>query len=245
MKKSWFFTLLLIGYAAAAQNDSTKLFRAFPVTDYMLDINDSTKVVQLEMPEGIILKEKQLGVMYGVYATSSDDAVEKGYGRCNLIKGQYYYFTISNNKSGVPLKQGDLLYTQMDKPSIFLGRIPRLAAHFIRLLNVTEEPLYDRYLIFNGWTTGDEKKLTDSLVADIRYTGDYFLSNAPGMNQSINTGKYKERKVLEVMKDCTAPDVQDFLDYMLARPRLYAGRDWKISEIFATWLVNGAPAVKK
>lgn len=228
-----------------AQTDTTKLFRGFPITDYIVDLNDSAKVVQLEMPEGITLKEKQLGVMYGVYTTSKDDAVEKGYGRCNLIKGQYYYFSIMHNNSGLRLQKGDLLYVSMDKPAVFLGRYPRLAAHFIRLLDVEDKPFYDRYLIFNHWTADDEKQLTDSLVKDIRFTGDYFLQNSPSMNQLISSGDYQGKKLLEVMGLCKNEDVEDFLDYMIARPRLYAGKEWKVSEIFATWLSNGAPKVVK
>lgn len=234
--------VMLLSTACFSQTDTTRLLRAFPVTDYMVDINDSTKLVQLELPEGILLKEKQLGVLYGVYSKAKEEAEEKGYGRCQLIKGQYYYFAISNNKS-LPIQKGDLLYVTMDKPAVFPGRYPRLAAHFIRLLNVTDEPFYDRYLIFNKWTAEDESSLTDSLVKDIQFTGDYFLQNDPSMNQSIGSGGYAGKKVLEVMSRCKKEDVEDFLDYVLTRPRLYAGKEWKVSEIFATWLTNGAPKV--
>jgi hypothetical protein len=193
------------------------------------------------MPDGYTLREKQAGVLYGVYKTSKEDAVEKGYGKCHLIKGDYYYFSVSNNKSGLPIAAGDLLYTIMDKTEIYEGQIPKIATHFIRLLDVYDQPFFDRYTIFFQWAKPDEEKLIDSMVADIRFTGKYFTENNPSIDELIKSGIYKDKKVLAVMSACEATDVQDFLSYINARPRLYAGKEWKIAEIFATWLTAGAP----
>ena len=63
------------------------------------------------------------------------------------------------------------------------------------------------------------------------------------MNLKIGSGKYKDKMVLNTMIACSKKDVSDFLEYMIARPRLYAGNEWKLCEIFATWLVSGAPRV--
>lgn len=241
MKRNFLFILLFSVTICTAQPDSTKWLRAFPITDYIVDLNDSTKVVQLQMPDGYTLREKQAGVVYGVYKTSKEDAVEKGYGKCHLIKGDYYYFTVSNNKSGLKIATGDLLYTLMDKTAIYEGQIPKIATHFIRLLDVYDQPFFDRYTIFFQWAKPDEEKLIDSMVADIRFTGNYFMENNPSMDELIKSGDYKNKKVLTVMSKCMAADVKDFLSYINARPRLYAGREWKIAEIFATWLTAGAP----
>ena len=83
------------------------------------------------------------------------------------------------------------------------------------------------------------------MVADIRFTGQYFIANNPSIDKLINSGDYKGQKTLYVMAECQPADLVKFLEYMLARPRLYAGREWKISEIFATWLSEGAPTVLK
>jgi hypothetical protein len=243
MQRTFFLLLYsaIFCISAEAQTDTSKWLRAFPVTDYMVSLNDSVKVVQLEMPDGITIAEKQLGLMYGRYNGVREEAVEKGYGRCYLIKSNYFYFAMGHNQSGLPLKAGDLIYTNMPVSAIYYGRIPKLAGHFIKLLNVYDSALYDRYLVFNQWSPVDEKNMTDTLVSDIQFTGNYFLQNNPEMNQDIKTGTYAGNKVLQVMTSCTAQDVEDFLDYIIARPRLYAGREWKIAEIFATWLVSGAP----
>ena len=246
MKVFFSVILLLFHVITFSQPDTAnKRLRAFPITDYIVDLNDSTKLVQLEMPEGLLIKEKEMAVLWGVYGTSASDAVEKGFGRCNLIKKNYFYFTISNNKSGKPIQKGDLLYTHVPNTKIYEGQVPKIASHFIRLLSVYDEPLFDRYNVFIKWSTTDEKNFIDSAISDIKFTGNYFLENDPSMNRPVESGDYAGKKTLDVMIKCTAGDLVNFFDYMIARPRNYAGREWKVSEVFATWVVEGAPTVKK
>lgn len=241
MKKMILALLLVTAIAASGQTDTSKWLRAFPITDYIIDLNDSVKLVQVELPEGLSFSNKQLGLVRGVYTSEHHDTVQKGYGRCHLIKGNYYYFAIGNNTSGSPPKTGDLLYTFMDRSGEYYGRIPKLASHFIRLQDIEENNFYDRYSVFVNWTKEAEAALLDSMSADIRFTGKYFLENDSSMNQRIKKGSYKDRLLLQSMRDCQPADVQFFIDYMIARPRLYAGRQWKLAEVFATWLVAGAP----
>lgn len=241
MRKLIILLGVILSTGVYAQTDTTKWLRGFPITDYIVVLNDSVKVVQLEMPDGCAIKDKQLGLMYGVYNTSRDETVQKGYGKCHLIKGAYYYFTIGHNNSGLELKKDDLLYTFMDKTNIYYGLIPKIASHFIRLQSVYENPFFDRYNIFLQWTEKDEQQVLDSLVADINFTGKYFMENDPSMDKLINSGDYEGKKTLAIMAGCKTADIKKFLEFIIARPRSYAGKEWKVSEIFATWLVNGAP----
>lgn len=243
MRKILTSMLLISSIVCLAQTDTSKVLRAFPITGYIVDLTDSSKVVQVEMPDEIKIAEKQIGLLYGVYNGKREEAVQKGYGRCHLIKGNYYYFAIGNNDTGLELKEGDLVYTYMDKTNIYEGFLPKLASHFIRLQDVYEEPFYDRYLIFSKWSKADENKAIDTIIRDIKFTGNYFLENNPSMDVKITTGKYAGKKTFAVMTECNTSDLVDFFNYMIARPRLYAGKEWKVSEIFATWLSEGAPTV--
>jgi hypothetical protein len=65
------------------------------------------------------------------------------------------------------------------------------------------------------------------------------------MDKLATTGQFKGKKILSVMADCQPLYAIDLLDYIIARPRLYAGKKWKISEIFATWVSEGALTVIK
>lgn len=236
---------VLMVFRASSQADTDKWVRAFPITGYMVDLNDSVKLVQIELPDDLKIAEKALGLVKGVYVDKHSDTVQKGYGRCQLIKGNYYYFAIGQNKSGTALKEGDLLYTQLEPSPVFNGMVPKLALHFIRLQDVQGENFYDRFDVFRYWTKDNEKMILDSMLKDIRFTGQYFLENDASMNQIIGTGSFQGQYLLQVMKDCKTEWLTAFIDYVLVRPRLYAGRDWKISEIFATWLNAGAPMVIK
>jgi len=245
MKKMFLAVCILFSVSGYAQTDTTKWLRAFPITGYMVDLNDSVKVVQLLMPEGHVIKDKQLGLIRGTYRSAASDTAMKGYGRCNLIKGDYYYFTISKNQSGIPLQEGDLLYTFMDKTAIYYGRIVKLASYFIQLQDVYKNRFFDRYTVFLQWTEEDEKAIIDSMVRDIKFTGDYFLKSDTSKNMLIKKGTFNGKRVLDVMASCDPGFVTDFIDYLLIRPRQYAGREWKITEIFATWLIEGAPGPAK
>ena len=86
MKKTLTFLLLINSIICLAQTDTSKVLRGFPITDYIVDLTDSSKLVQLEMPDEIKLVEKQIGLLYGVYDGNRELTVQKGYGKCQLIK---------------------------------------------------------------------------------------------------------------------------------------------------------------
>ena len=142
-------------------------------------------------------------------------------------------------------KEGDLIYILVKKIPVYDGRLPRIAAHFIVLQDVYDTAWYDQSAIFSDWSAAKEEAAVDSMLKDIYYTADYFLKENPSMNVKIEGGRYDGKMVLNTMVVSTRQDLHDFLDYMLARPRLYAGNRWKTSEIFATWLSKGAPTVLK
>lgn len=244
MRKILIAALLSLPLISFAQEDSAKWLRSFPITDYMVQLNDSTTIVQIIPPGGTDIKEKQLALLEGVYNDSPADTIEKGFGRCQLIKSDYYYFPIHLNRKSILPKKGDLLYIFVEKNGIYSGRIPLLALHCIELTDVHDNLIYNKEMVFYHWNETDEKNVIDKMMEDIRFTGKYFLESNPSMNKIIDKGPYKGKPVLNCMIDCASKDVNDFLNYMIARPRFYAGRKWKVSEIFATWLTEGAPTTR-
>ena len=58
-------------------------------------------------------------------------------------------------------------------------------------------------------------------------------------------GTFKGEMLYFTMMYIDTIQIIDFLEYINARPELYAGYTWKFSEIFATWLAAGAPKVLK
>jgi hypothetical protein len=51
------------------------------------------------------------------------------------------------------------------------------------------------------------------------------------------------KKLFDAMEMTTRQQLVEFLKYINARPGNYAGNTWKLSEIFATWIVSKAPQV--
>jgi len=51
------------------------------------------------------------------------------------------------------------------------------------------------------------------------------------------------KKIFEAMETTTRKELEEFLKYVIARPVKYAGNTWKLSEIFATWVVSKSPQV--
>ncbi|MEM6783902.1 MAG: CHAT domain-containing protein [Bacteroidota bacterium] len=57
----------------------------------------------------------------------------------------------------------------------------------------------------------------------------------------IEQGFYEGRLPFELMQEATTDDLVRFLDFVRSYPGKYLGGRWKISETFATWLINSAP----
>jgi hypothetical protein len=233
--------LILFPMLVVAQPSTEKIVRAFPITDYMVDLNDSIKIVQVFFEQTGVIREKEMGVVATIFNPESERPDIIGSGRCNMIKGDYYYFTINFKGSGSVPVAGDLLYTSVAKPAAFTDVLSKIASHYITLKDVYDSPFYDRFEIFNSWSAANEKAALDSMIADIIYTADYFLKNDPSLNVNIKSGANADKPVLNIMKTNAKKELEVFLNYMIAHPGIYAGKDWKISEIFATWVTEGSP----
>lgn len=228
-----------------AQTDSIKMAHAFAITDYMQPLNDSMTVVQVQLPDAspVHIPEKLMGVLKHRYENGTPlDTGMIGYGRCQLVKGDYYYFALKLQKGQRPAA-GDLLYAVVKLKAAYKSMLLQLAAHQIQLLQVDETPAYRMYEIYGLKGAEAEHVILDSLVADIRYTGREMLKQSPGANQQIEGGLFDGKKLFDAMQAVTRIQLIEFLKYIIARPGKYAGHHWKVSEIFATWMVSKTPQV--
>lgn len=245
---SLFMLLFAVLFTASvnAQDNKDKILRSFPITDYITAGNDTMDIVQLYIPNNKgYMVNKQVALLKGIAQGEKRDTADKGAARCNLIKGDYYYFGISTPRGGSKPKPGDLMYTMVPRdPNGFYGDISAIGTHSIVLKDVYDTAFYTLGEVLAGITKEAEAAIKKAMVADIRYTGDYYLKEGPEMDkQLVNGGRMKGKGVLSAMKEAEVSDLQDFLVYMAKRPVLYAGNNWKVSEVFATWLTSGAPTV--
>ena len=241
MKSILVVGLLMLSSFADAQEE--KMLRSFPITDYIVGETDSIKIVQVYLPDEKIIKEKQVGILYGKYETNMSDTGLIGTGKCHLIKGDYYYFGIKCNTKQP--KAGDLIYMMVPATSVHKDKLQDIAARSITLTDVYDNHFFKPFMVFNDWTLIDEVVTMDSMINDVRFTGKYFKQQDSSMNQVITKGPYAGKKLLDLMMVAQTADLEEFFNYMIARPALYAGRTWKLSEVYATWLSEGAPMVKR
>lgn len=228
----------------SAQKDSIDILYCFRITDYTVQLNDSTTIVQISKPELLPLKikDKQLGILKYRYENGKIfDTTLIGAGRCNLIKGEWHYFSLHLYHDRKP-EQGDLLYSICKMPKIYTGVLFNIARNDIRLTKVDEAPFYSPEKVFK-LNEQTENAFIDSMAKDIRYTGKEMLAQNDGQDQIIKDGIYNGKKLFAAMLAISREDVIKFLKYMAARPQKYAGNVWKISELFATWMTSETPMV--
>jgi hypothetical protein len=226
-----------------SQKDSVEVMFVFKITDYTVALNDSVTIVQVNLPPAwpVSIRDKQLGILKHRYENGDIDTITIGWGRCNLIKGDYYYFTIRKNNGQVP-KQGDLLYTNCKTISYYKSPLFDLRRHAIDITNVYEDPFYQSMDVFL-LNSQKEKIILDSMVADIRFTGNAMKKQMPEHNQPVVGGLFDGKKLFDAMEMTTTKELIEFLKYMVARPQNYAGNTWKLSEIYATWVTSKSPQV--
>lgn len=230
-----------------AQTDSVEAMFAFRITDYTVKLNDSVTVVQVALPDAspISIKQGQIAVLKHRFESGSPyDTSIIGWGRCHLIKSNYYYFAIHKYHSDEPA-QGNLLYTKCKAPVKYMGLLFNIGRHAISLTKVDESQFYYSMDIFSEITQEKEKEIIDSMVADIQYTGKAMQEQSPQMDKDVKGGIYDGKKLFAAMQEIKRSDLEDFLKFMAAKPGKYAGNVWKISEVFATWMVSETPTIKE
>lgn len=238
------FMLFFSSNQLLAQKDSVEKIFAFKITGYIKPLTDSSVVVQIIKPDSfpVSIQDKQLGVLYHCYKNGTTlDTAMIGWGRCNLIKADYYYFGIRLQKMQAA-SDGDLIYLKVKVPCVYDGLLLSVMNHAVEFTSIYGENFMNSNAIFTN-TKKDELNILDSMLSDIHFTGAAMLQEMPAQNQLITDGIYKGKKIFESLQIIKRNELELFLKYVAARPKNYAGNSWKISETFATWMAGGTPTV--
>ncbi len=226
------------------QKDSVLHFFAFRLTEYSVKQNDSTTIVQVNLPANwpITIKRNQAAIIKHRYESGlSYDTSMIGWGHCELIESGYYYFTVHHSKNKPP-QEGDLLYVKLNLPFLYNGLLFKIATHDISFTKVNKIPFYSPVDVFT-MTKQRENRILDSMLADIKFTARVMLRQMPKENNIIQGGIFNGKRLFVAMQQVNKNELEVFLKYVFAKPFRYAGNVWKISEVFATWMVNGTPQV--
>lgn len=101
-----------------------------------------------------------------------------------------------------------------------------------------KKPLYKRKPNMPGARMGameEELILANAMIA-INECAEFTLELP-----NPSSGLYAGQRIYDIMANVAKEDVGVFLGFVKAYPGKYIGKEWKISETFATWLINNAP----
>ena len=101
-----------------------------------------------------------------------------------------------------------------------------------------KRPLYSKLQTRGTGRLGnmEENLILDTAINAIKECAE-FTAELP----SPTSGWFAGKKTFEIMSDVTNEDVQMFLGFVKSFPGKYIGKTWKMSETFATWIINNSP----
>lgn len=195
-------------------------------------------------PPCVKLKAKQTFLLQSAWHNPGDSIVTIGAGTVNVVNDT----TVEMNSilyEGKRIQKGDmaLFLVPLEKPLIdtLFFKMARLD---IMLKTVEDSNFYDRNKMLENAPFYGTEKLLLSMVQDIRHTGREMKIQNNNQDQDITSGIYKGQRLFEMMQKATSTDLLKFLLYVYARPDKYKANEWKVGEIFATWVMSGTPVIR-
>jgi hypothetical protein len=161
----------------------------------------------------------------------TDVLKDRGVARIKIAKSQVFSIALYTH-----VAQVDATFPKSNYYSSFF----MLRRYFVSFNDVEEESLFNpRFDDAAFYDEEAEWNSLSSLVVDIHRTGAAMLEQMDDI--LIEQGPYEGLYLLDMMQQITIDDLLAFFSYIEARPTKYSNSTWKISEVFATWVVEGAP----
>ncbi len=209
----------------------------------------------------------QADTLYAIIEGGSNDGIEKGMlGRCRSVYneksgrsgftelGYIKIFYVQKDTSAIiitlntrnsskdSVQEGDLVTVNITLPKKEYHSI----YYNLCLLNIQFKDIDGaKYTTPNYLYKNDSKQIEDSItskiVKDVKEVYELVkdkFEKTHAINQAIESGRYKGKSAIEVMRDVSAADVRHFLQFVYSYPGKYIGTTWKSSETFATWVLN-------
>ncbi|MEO0742847.1 MAG: CHAT domain-containing tetratricopeptide repeat protein [Bacteroidota bacterium] len=196
------------------------------------------------------------GTPFSVYQVAEHDSGGDALGTARVVGGgrrkAAAHVWLSKPKAPqLRLYPGDLLELPITIPAdTHDGLLLYLAQLGIRLTDNGNEMFVSPEEVFALRSTEDEQALLKPFADAVHEAGDYVVGLRESGNLTpllaslfdpIGRGYYEGRLPFDLMLEAITDDLIRFLDFVRSYPGKYVGGRWKISETFATWLINSAP----
>lgn len=199
------------------------------------------------------------GINDGLYEGADAEVLGKhrrqGEDRANRVLGSAKITAVYPNYSKAIIQlvnQADTFYNVYPGDMVSLPiRFPKLPFKDVflevSLLNIRfvdnyRDPIaHTRTLMYHA-SPQLEQELYNNMLAAVKEIYD-MIKDDPNYDpkEKITRGRFKGITWKEAMNKSTAGDLRAFLGFVRSFPGKYMGGTWKISETYATWLLNNAP----
>ncbi len=114
----------------------------------------------------------------------------------------------------------------------------------IRMTDVYgEKDMFTFSDLASNYSSLAETKLMKAMVKESAFVAEAMAEQMD--SPPVTKGRMKGTDLFSAMKNVNRQDIRDFLLYVSIAPRKYAGKTWKFSEVFATWIDAGCPTTER
>jgi CHAT domain-containing protein len=181
-----------------------------------------------------------MGARGSVYAPQAKSGVDAPVARGTLVRleDQKAWFKLEGDTAGLArVKAGaQVEVTALIPRGVHRGQLFELALINVVFLDNYRKPIVPLADILNARDDSVEKRALEAMVK----CGHEVIEFTKDLKAPIS-GKYTGRPVGVILKQAKPSDYRRFLRFVREYPGKYIGTPWKVSETFATWLVNNAP----
>ncbi len=202
---------------------------------------DNEYYLIVKKPVGVKINLNQTFLLQSAWQKEGDSVVNIGQGVARIINDNNVELS-ATIYPGKKVRKGDMaiFLVPLEKPEkdTLFFKMARLDIAFTTL---NDSLFYQRDLMLIMPVIYETHLLLTEMAEDIRRTGEAMTEQKNDQDREITKGVYKGQRLFAMMMKTTEQDVLKFIKYVYDRPDKYKAHNWKISETFATWIINGAP----
>lgn len=233
----------------------------FPSVDKeeTFNVNLTIETIKTAGTPGVYRASLNAGSNDGVFAGASGNAVGKyikaGDNRSNRVLGtavveqvfpNYAIVRIvlkSATDSAYAIYSNDMVSIPVRGPKIERSDIfSKITLLNIRFLDNNKKPIVHPRTVFRYNSKELETDIYNQLLFSVKEIYDMFKDEPEYQStEKIKRGRFRGITWMEAMGKSSPDDLKAFLGFVRNYPGKYMGTEWKISETYATWLLNNAP----
>lgn len=228
--------LAFVCLAATAFAQNTTMTFLFPIEE------TTDESIRFLVAENFGFEVGQTGDIYGLYDKNNRARNGKiGEATISKINGVEIRVDCEITEN-VGVEKGDLIAFEIDVPKRNEERILyQMFALNIRFLDVYDKVIFEGFDFGKIVAEAEEKALMNDLLAEIHFVGKAMKEQSETFPKISEKSRFGNLDLYSAMEAAMYEDLRSFLRYIEAKPLKYQGQNWRISEVFATWIDAGTP----